>query len=250
MKILTIDIESSPNLAHVWQLWNINNVSLSQLQESGEIMAFAAKWYGKKGVEFCSTYHSGGKTAMLARAHELLSEADLVVTYNGKRFDIPYLNAEFARLGWTPPEPYAQVDLFQVVKSSFRFPSNKLDYVCQELGIGSKTSHTGHQLWVDCLAGDPKAWALMKRYNIQDVRITEALYEKCLPWIRVHPSRPAYDGVGACPNCGGENLVKRGLAHTPASTYQQFRCSDCGKWLRAAKREANTKTTAYRSVSA
>ncbi len=53
MKILTIDIETSPNLAHVWGLWN-QNVGLPQLLEPTQMISFAAKWYETKSVQFYS----------------------------------------------------------------------------------------------------------------------------------------------------------------------------------------------------
>jgi hypothetical protein len=231
-KILIIDIETSPNLAHVWSLWNVN-VGLNQLLESGEVICFAAKWYGAKKTMFFSTYHDG-KEQMVQAAHDLLSEADIVVHYNGKRFDIPHLNREFLEAGLEPPAPYAQVDLYQTAKSKFRFPSNKLDYIAQTLDIGAKTSHAGHTLWLDCLNGKPKAWKTMKEYNVHDVVLTETLYSRLLPWIHPHPNVAIYSDVleDTCPNCGGTELRQQGKAYTALGIYQRFKCADCGKWSR------------------
>jgi hypothetical protein len=231
-KILIIDIETSPNLAHVWSLWNVN-VGLNQLLESGEVICFAAKWYGAKKTMFFSTYHDG-KEQMVQAAHDLLSEADIVVHYNGKRFDIPHLNREFLEAGLEPPAPYAQVDLYQTAKSKFRFPSNKLDYIAQTLDIGAKTSHAGHTLWLDCLNDKPKAWKTMKEYNVHDVVLTETLYSRLLPWIHPHPNVAIYSDVleDTCPNCGGTELRQQGKAYTALGIYQRFKCADCGKWSR------------------
>ncbi|WP_424214806.1 ribonuclease H-like domain-containing protein [Streptomyces sp. BI20] len=236
MKTLTIDIETSPNLAHVWGLFN-QNVGLAQLRETSELMCFAAKWYDSPEVIFRSTHHDG-KAAMVEKAHELLEEADAVVHYNGQRFDIPHLNREFLEAGLTPPAPFAQVDLLKVVKRQFRFTSNKLDHVVQRLGIGAKTAHTGHQLWADCLAGDQKAWDLMRKYNCQDVRVTEDLYDYLLPWIPSHPHHGLYSEAAedVCPNCGSAELKKEGRAYTSVSVFQRYRCSGCGKWSRGNKR--------------
>lgn len=174
---------------------------------------------------------------MLDAAHSMLSEADVVVGYNSKRFDMLHLNREFVLAGMQPPAPYQQVDLLAVVRRQFKFPSNKLDYVAQALNLGGKTSHTGFQLWVDCMADDPKAWALMKKYNKQDVVITEALYDKLLPWIPGHPSHGTFNGLNnMCPNCGSLKLQSRGKAYTAASTYQRYACKDCGKWSRGSSR--------------
>lgn len=235
MKILTIDIETSPNLAHVWGLWQ-QNVGLTQLLDSGEVICFAAKWHGKKQILFYSVHHDG-KQAMVEAAHALLSEADVVVHYNGDKFDLPHLNREFVESGLEPPAPYASVDLLKAVKRKFRFPSNKLDYVVQKLQLGAKTSHTGHTLWIDCLNGSSKAWALMRKYNKHDVAITESLYNKLLPWIPAHPSTGLYEGLAdVCPACGSDHLLREGYAYTSMGSFQRYRCDDCGKWSRSNKR--------------
>ncbi len=235
MKILTIDIENRPNLGYVWSLWD-QSLGLSQIVEVAETISFAAKWHGKKEVEFYSTYHHG-KEEMLAQAHRLLSEADVVVGYNSKGFDMKHLNREFVLAGMEPPAPYAQVDLMLVVKRTFKFTSNKLDFVSQQLNLGAKTAHTGFQLWVDCMAGKEKAWSLMRKYNKQDVVITEKLYDKLLPWIPNHPTVGLYDDIeDSCPNCGSTNLRREGKAYTSVSVFQRYQCMDCSKWLRGGKR--------------
>lgn len=232
-RILTLDIECSPNLAHVWSLFK-QNVSLSQLQETGEVISFAAKWHGKKKVYFYSTFHHG-KDAMVQAAYDLVSQADIVVGYNSKNFDMKHLNREFLLAGLTPPAPYQQVDLLLSIRSAFRFTSHKLDHVAQELGLGSKIAHEGHTLWVKCMAGDKAAWARMREYNKGDVVLTEKLYDRVLPWIAGHPNVGLYTGDSeACPNCGRSDQLKpRGYAQTNLTTYQRFRC-DCGKWTRGA----------------
>lgn len=230
-KILTLDIETSPALAHVWSLWN-NNVSLSQLRQATQVIAFAAKWYGQSKVEFRSDFHDGHE-AMVERACALINEADIVVHYNGTKFDMPHLRREFLLASLPPHKPVLEVDLLKVAKGRFRFISNKLDHVSRELGLGGKVSHTGHDLWVRCLAGDAKAWALMKRYNIGDVRLTEQLYDRLRPWVSNHPHMGLFLGEENCCNrCGSTDLERRGFHHTPVSSYQQYRCRECGGWSR------------------
>lgn len=234
MKLLILDLETAPNLAHVWQLYD-QNISLSQIIEDDYILSWAAKWLGENEIFYASRQKSSSKK-MLAKMYKLLEEADAVIHYNGKRFDIPWLNREFLLNGWTPPSPYKQIDLYQTVKSTFRFPSNKLDYVASRLGLGSKIKHTGHELWVRCIEKDPVAWEMMQEYNIQDVLLTEKVYNKLLPWIKGHPnhSTMAEDSF-VCPNCGGTHLQKRGYAHTLSSTYQRFKCLSCGHWSKDTK---------------
>jgi hypothetical protein len=74
LRLLTLDIETRPNLAHVWALWD-QNVGLSQIVEVGSVICFAAKWHGERKVHFASDHHDGHE-AMITRAHELMDEAD------------------------------------------------------------------------------------------------------------------------------------------------------------------------------
>jgi DNA polymerase elongation subunit (family B) len=235
MKILLLDIENSPNLGHVWGLWQ-QNISLAQLQESAYVLCWAAKWLGEDYVYFDSLNQSS-RRSMMKSIHKMLNEADAVIHYNGSKHDIPLLNKEFLELGMKPPSPYKQIDLYRTVKSVFKFPSNKLEYVCKALGVGQKIKTIGHELWTRCMTGkDQEAWDMMEEYNVNDVDILEQVYNKLLPWIPAHANHSLYsDDSLVCPNCGGHHLQKRGFYYTLASKFQRFQCKDCGKWSRDNK---------------
>lgn len=230
MKILLLDIETSPNTAHVWGLWQ-QNVSLNQLLESSYTMCYSAKWLGEKQIYFDSVQKSTSKS-MLEGIHGLLENADAVVHYNGTKFDMPTLNKEFLVHSMTPPPPVKQIDLLRVVKSQFRFPSNKLDYVSQRLGLGKKNEHEGHTLWIKCMAGDKKAWKTMEQYNIQDVLLLEKLYKKLLPWIKSPLNQTLMiDRKGfVCPTCAKPHLISKGLRYTLSGAYQRYQCKACGSY--------------------
>ena len=233
MKILLLDIETSPNTAHVWGLWQ-QNVSINQLMESSYVLCYAAKWLDSEDVHFDSVHQSKPKK-MLKGIHGLLNEADAVVHYNGTKFDIPTLNKEFLLHSYNPPSPYKQIDLLRVVRSQFRFPSNKLDYVAQRLGLGQKHAHEGHSLWVKCMNGDKDAWERMQEYNVQDVVLLESLYHTLLPWIKNHPNQNLHSESAVCPTCGGSAIQKRGQAISLSGTYQRYQCRDCGSWSQGTK---------------
>lgn len=243
MKVLAIDIETTPNLAHVWGLWQ-QNVGLPQLLESTEMMCFAAKWLGDPKVRFHSTFHDG-KEPMVRAAHTLLDEADAVLHFNGKSFDVPHLNREFVEAGIRPPSPYKQIDLMLAAKKAFRFPSNKLQYISTQLGLEGKVQHAGHALWIACMNGDPKAWAQMRKYNRQDVVLLEQLHEKLLPWVDNYPNVALHhDDRGACTRCGSHSVQRRGTVKTAVSTYPRFQCQDCGGWFRGTARETGATSVA------
>ena len=247
MIINLIVIETSPNTAHVWGLFK-QNISLSQLMDSSRVMCFASKRLGHREVSFYSE-QNGKHEDMIKIAWEILDKSDVIVHYNGKRFDIPTLNKEFLKYGMKPPSPYKEVDLLLVAREKFRFPSNKLDYVAKFLGVRGKVKHTGHELWVRCMAGDNNAWALMERYNKHDVRLLENVYKALLPWITKHPNIALYRGTGrpTCTNCGCEKVQSRGVQHTTTMTYRRYQCSKCGTWMRG-RFNVNSKNAGDNSV--
>ncbi len=246
-KILTLDIENSPNLAYVWDLWEQTvSPTNGQLLEARSVISFAAKWYGQRKVEFYSDFHDG-HDEMLAQAHRLLCEADIVVHYNGLAFDMKHLRTQFALAGMAPHSPVREVDLYRVVRARFKFPSNKLDYVAQVLELGGKASTGGFQLWRDCLDGDELAWAKMRRYNKQDVVLTEKLYDRLRPWIPNHPHLGLYAGEErACDKCGSTDLKPAGLNTTAVTRYAQYQCQVCGGFSRMNHRKASASMRGVR----
>jgi hypothetical protein len=232
-RTLLLDIESSPNTAFVWGLYD-QQIAHDQVKETASILCWSAKWLHEKTVMYQSVEKTS-KKKMLKRMHALLNEAEVVIHYYGSRFDVPVLYKEFVKHTLPPPSPFRQVDLCQVVKRVFRFESNKLDAVCQALGLGKKTKHRGFSLWVGCMEGDPACWREMEKYNRNDVVILEKLYNRLLPWI---PSLPHAGMIGgrqdACPKCGVVGkLQSRGSMVARTAVYKRFQCTACGAWCRA-----------------
>lgn len=241
--ILFIDIETTPNVVHSWGLFN-QTIGLSQLIEPSRLLCFSAKWKGDRKPFFFSDAATRLDVGPLPRlvdiAHGLMSDADLIVHYNGLAFDIPILNAEFVQAGLAPPAPSKHIDLYRVAKKNFRFPSGKLDYITRALGLEGKLKHSGHDLWVRCMAGEPKAWQTMMRYNMRDVTLLEKLYKRLLPWISNHPSLGLFTGRDGCRNCGSTNLRKEGFSYTDAGKFQRYQCRACSAWSKSPKRMATT----------
>lgn len=234
MKILTLDIETSPHTVYTWGLFD-QTVGINQIEEPSRVICFAAKWKTDREVMF---FRGDG---MVKAAHDLLSECDALVTWNGDSFDIPHLNREFLLAGLDAPAPYASLDLIKTVRRYFKFASNKLDYVTQTLGLGAKLHNPGFTLWKGCMAGDPKAWKLMERYNKGDVVITEKDYDRVMSWIPNHPNPSLIDNtdnphVVKCPVCTSFKVERRGYAYTKISATPRYHCLRCGKWFRTGAR--------------
>lgn len=240
-KIATIDIETSPLESWTWGIWD-QNVGLEQIKTEWSILSYSAKWLGKKKVIYADTGGRGAKRVrddkpLMANLWRILDEADIVVAQNGQRFDIKKINARLIMHGFKPYSPVRVVDTLLVAKKHFSFTSNKLAWMSKYLTDAKKSEHKkfpGFELWVECLKDNPRAWAEMRKYNIQDVIATEQLYIKQRPWISGHPNMGAYtpSNTHSCPKCGSRDTQRRGESVTQQGRYQRYQCFGCGGWSR------------------
>lgn len=253
-KILTLDIETSPIESYTWGLWD-QNVSVEQIKTEWSVLSYAAKWFGSDKIIYADTSGRGSSNirkdkALLGQLWKLLDEADWVIAQNGNSFDVKKINSRLIMHGYGPYSPIRVIDTLSVVKRHFGFASNKLAWLTKHLTDHPKDQHKefpGFELWVQCMADNPKAWKWMKQYNIGDVIGTEKLYRRLRPWIAQHPNFGAYK-VGemiSCPKCGSEEVTRQGSRITQQGAYQQYKCKSCGGWSRgktmllsAAKRKS------------
>lgn len=245
LKILLFDIECSMLKAYSYGLFD-QNISIENIIEHPRMIAFSAKWYGKKGTKFFSEFHHSRKE-MLEEMHALLEEAEVVVGFNSRRFDTRWVNSEFMVEGMAPPSPYKQVDIMQEVKRNARFVSNKLDYISERLIDDKKHEYNMARMWriVDDPRTDDKTrereWNRMKRYAVKDTNLLEPVMNALLPWIKM--PHPVSSNPDACHNCGGR-LRTNGQAKTLYSVYERLRCVECGKSHRGMARTNVTNVRA------
>jgi len=243
VKVLCFDLETFPILGAVWSLWN-NNVGISQIERDWSILSYAAKWVGSGMIVENVMYNDvrfqadiNDDTILLAELWELLNEADIVLTKNGDRFDIPKLNARFVMNGFPPPSHYKSIDLDKICKRHFGFTSRKLEYLSSELNEKFKklkhSKFAGYEMWKQCLARNIEAFDECKEYNKHDVLATEELYYTLAPWSDKLPSFHLYseNEEWKC-NCGNTKVKHVGYAYTALSKFDKYQCTACNKNIR------------------
>ena len=239
-EIWTIDIETRPNEVYAWGLRD-QNVGLSQIIRPAGLLMFAAQRHGNTKVEAHTEWDD--YDAMVQRSWDIYDQADYIVTYNGARFDNSWLRAVWAECGLTPPAPWRDIDLYRTVRK-FNWPSRKLAFVCEQLGLDLKGDPGGFATWDHILRGDDQqkasAQKRMVKYCRNDVRITTQLYDRLLPWID-GLNLPLIDGqhgdAQACPRCKSEKIQSRGWGYTTTNRYRRYRCMNCGGWMRNRRSE-------------
>ena len=231
-KILFFDIETAPILAYTWDIWN-QNISLNQIKQDWFVLSWSAKWRGDNKIMYKDQRNApdvSNDKELLQGIWDLLDEADIVVTQNGKSFDQKKLYARFIIHGMQPPSSFQHHDTKKIASKHFAFTSNKLEYLTDKLNTKyKKIKNSGFSLWTRCLAGELKAWKEMEKYNKHDVLALEELYEKFKSWEPTVNYSVFDDGLNTICVCGSEGIKKKGYAYTAIAKYQRYVCTDCGK---------------------
>jgi len=239
-KILVFDIETAPNLSYIWGKYEQNSIAF---KHEWYMLCFAAKWLGNKTIitSKLNDFKSYKKDKqndleVVKKLWTLLDEADIVIAHNGDKFDVKKSNARFIYHGLPPPSPYKTIDTLKVARRYFKFNSNKLDDLGEHLNIGRKIKHEGFGLWLGCMNGNKTSWNNMIKYNKQDVHLLEKVYKRFLGWINNHPNMNLYqESRDKCPNCGEDNLLKKGFGYKGTGKYQRYICKSCGRQCHSSK---------------
>lgn len=253
-KILFYDIETSPVLGNVWQLFN-QNVGLNQIHKEWHLLSWSAKWAHSDEIFYEDQRYQEDvedDLELLQGVWKLLDECDFAVGHNSRRFDSKKLNARFIMNGMPPPSHYRQIDTLEIAKRHFSFTSNKLAWLTDKLCENhKKITHgkfAGFELWKQCLSGNIEAFGEMEIYNKVDVLSLEELYYTLAPWSNQIPNFNLYKSGDTC-QCGSENVVKNGYHYTNQSVFQRYRCEDCGSQSRGKKNLLNKEQKSSQRVN-
>jgi hypothetical protein len=198
------------------------------------------KWHDEAKVGFIAAWDNPDDPQHVAReAWHLIDEADWVVTFNGVRFDLPIIRQDWAIADLPMPRPWRNVDLYQVARREFAFESKSLRPLCDRLGLPNKAGHYDAAEAQAAMDGDEKARRRLARYNKQDSRVTELVFDRLRPYVRgVNAGLYRQDGATACVQCGSEDMEPAGWATTSLTRYPAYRCLQCGGISRGKHRSA------------
>jgi len=119
---------------------------------------------------------------------ELINELhnlDIIVTYYGTRFDVPYMRSRALYWGYIFPA-YGSIyhfDAYYRARALLQIHKNTLDAVTRFLGIDGKT-HLHIDEWFAARYGDAKILKEVLDHNIADVEILEDLFTILEPFSK------------------------------------------------------------------
>ena len=115
-----------------------------------------------------------------------LKNADLVVTYYGTGFDIPFIRtrAEILNLDFPGYAHLKHFDMYYLVRGKLQLHSNRLAVATETLGIEGKTA-LPPAIWQRARIGDKDALAYAMDHCDEDVKILEELYQRLKKYSRM-----------------------------------------------------------------
>lgn len=167
------------------------DIETSQLNAKfGIIYSWAIKVKGEDTVLWDSIskedYESGHiDKRVVSSAISALDNFDVIYTYYGTKFDIPFLRTRAMK--WKLRFPFHKQlyhqDLYYSVRNKMKLESNRLKSACAFLGIKGKTE-LAQDYWIRAMYGDLKALRYIVNHNVKDVEILEKLHERIRPYIQ------------------------------------------------------------------
>lgn len=229
--VLSIDIETLPILGYTWNVWNTNIYS-NQVEKDWSLLSYSAKWIdsGKIISDILTTKEALNREdkRLASGIWNLLNKSSVVITHNGRRFDIKKINTRFWKHGLHRPSSYKVIDTLVAAKSVFGLTYNTLDFIAKYIGLQEKLD-TDFELWRRCDRGEKEALQYMREYNENDVVMQEEIYLNMREWIPGHPNLSIYTKLeNVCPICLGENFKEIGLFTANIYQYKEYRCNSCG----------------------
>jgi DNA polymerase elongation subunit (family B) len=234
VKRLFFDIETAPNIAYVWETGYKIRVPHNHIIQERQIICISYKWWGEDKVHNLF-WKDGNDKDLIKEFLSVIFKADEVVTFNGDRFDIPFVNTRAAYHNLKCPSKHRSFDLYKKIKAQFKLNSNSLAYCTKLFGVAGKLETGGFDLWLDLLQSEDKqrqetAKKKMIEYCNQDVVATEDLYDRVLKYTKPVTNMSVLHGgkKWGCPSCGSQNVEYLKSTTTPRGvTQRHMGCNEC-----------------------
>ncbi len=238
--ILFYDIETAPLKAWVWQCGKqvLRHHQLDKDHNQPRIICVTYSWLNENRVHCIDWGYEEQSTAkVVVEFDEIIKQADMTIGKNSNRFDTKMINAA-RMLNGLPgiPEWTKYTDDLEVqMRRYFRLPSQSLDYISQQLGLGGKIKME-FQDWIDIVEKNDngkKAFAKMLKYGKKDTADLKTIWKRLSEHFDSKWDQAEYLGERlSCKHmdCGSKNLYMNGTRISGKTTYQMYNCSDCKRY--------------------
>lgn len=242
-RTLIWDLESSLLEGYFFRIWQ-ENIPMRRIKKQAHLLSVSFAFNDEPVQGYRLTpeqVKTGDDFDLVCKMAEAVNNCDLMVTFNGKRFDVKLLNTRALFWGLPPVKSPKHIDLFEQSKRVFKFPSNSMQNVSMYLGENGKLETSGSNLWERCSEWEnydecEKALIEMLTYGNQDIEATRDLYKRFQGWMKGVPNlgtitnEVTENKTLRCVHCGSDDIFPMDKkTYTTVSSFDLYRCSnaDC-----------------------
>jgi uncharacterized protein YprB with RNaseH-like and TPR domain len=166
----------------------ILDIETTSLEADAGTLVSAGLMSDKGRGEYLEAKRTSDEKSLLLKLVKRLESYDVMVTWNGRSFDVPFLTTRLMKHS-LDPRPIirkSHIDLADVVKSRLRLTFTYLDHVCDFFQIDRKRGPMGldvPHLYVRALEGDTKAAASIREHCLDDLRATRQVFMRLKPLV-------------------------------------------------------------------
>jgi len=156
----------------------------------GIVFLYCIKVYGKNEilsrVITTKELHTNLDKGVIEQVIKDMQKFDLLVTYYGTKFDIPFLRTRALYHGLKFPEFGAiqHKDAYYIIKSKFRLSRNRMEQASRILIGKTEKTHINSVYWLKALQGDKKSLEYILDHCKKDVLDLERLYHVVIGYVK------------------------------------------------------------------
>lgn len=221
-------------------IWDTEFFHLNWGADLGFILCMGWKWLGEQKVhlESISKYNDGTwmeDGPLVDRCARILEQADMWVTYNGIKADIPFLQTRLLINRKKLMAPVAHKDLYYTVKHKLKMSRNRLLDIQEAMDSKEKKTPVRLLKWLKAACQkDMKALKEIEHHCVQDVKVLEERYVELRPLMLAHPR---LNGYGGCNKCGGSLTMNKKYFTTGKTQKVTLKCNKCGGYETRPEKE-------------
>lgn len=249
-RILFYDCETSPLKAWIWGTGE-QYIRYTQLDKDFQMWGIICVTYcwndGKPAKSIDWGYNQQDTAKVVEKFDKIIKQADHTIGKNSDKFDTKMINAcrMFAGLPGMPEWTKYTDDLEKQMRRYFRLPSQSLDYISNQLGLGGKIPMQ-MQDWIDIVeknGNGRESFKKMIEYGKKDVEDTRFLWDKLSQHFDPKFNCAAFVGEKlACKHCGSTDIRPNGSRISGQTVYSQYTCNVCFKYAGRSPRSKVLQT--------
>lgn len=144
----------------------------------GRVLCACFKFADEKKVRSIVAFRKADEKKALQEISEYLDEVDVLVSWYGKQYDIPFVDARCLRHKLPPTTKRMHIDLCLIHKYRCRTRGHHLDGVAKDLEFKNQKFEVVAEDWQAATDGDRPAFDRIHKHCVKDVLITEEALDR------------------------------------------------------------------------